>query len=235
MVACLIPVLACAQTSLEYQNRGDRHEGVRSRPVSGFELELISALIDQPQPAAKLPAQLKVRFFLEQASAVYLTVRELDVKHYYWLDQARPAKPWARGFHNEFSWPTDVVLGRLGLPPAELGVVARLECPKPSTSEHVAPVVLYHGRPPAAVHEYVFVFRSSADARLTYAVHRDGQATALASGGPLRPRGGRPFEVRWDASKVSAGAYRLVLVGYRLDDNHHLHQTVRFFHEPAIP
>jgi len=236
VTAWLTPALVLAQ-NLEYQNRGDRYEGVRARAVSGFEIELISALVDYEDPTPTLPDTLKVRFFLEQDSEIHLTVRELDVKHYYWLDRARSPRPWSRGFDNEFAWPTDLVLRKLDprLALSELGVVARLGRPDPSADERVAPVVLYHSRRPRSVQGYVFAFTTSADARVGYALYREGHAQPLTTEAPLRPRANRPFSVHWDASAAEPGPYRMVLDGYRLDNNVRLHQTVRFVHRPIIP
>ncbi|HMH48620.1 MAG TPA: hypothetical protein VK548_00195 [Candidatus Acidoferrum sp.] len=237
VTTCLISARVPAQSSLEYQNRGDRYEGVRPRPVSGAEIELISALIDYQDPAPALPDQLKVRFFLEHDSDIHLTVRELDVKHYYWLDRARSPRPWTRGFGNEFAWPTDPVLRKLDprLPLSELGVVARLGRPDASADERVAPALLYHAQRPATVRGYVFVFKTSADARIAYTVYRQGRPQPLVTEGPLRARGSRPFSVHWSALGAEGGVYRVVLDGYWLDTNLKLDQTVRFVHQPTIP
>src|SRR5262249_46704409 len=102
-----------AQTELEYQNRGNRYEGIKPKPVSGYDIELISVLADYKGQIRALPDQIKIQFYLERPSTVFLTVRELDYKLYYWLDRVMPPNPWQAGFGNEFSWGTDVVLRRL--------------------------------------------------------------------------------------------------------------------------
>jgi hypothetical protein len=93
---------------------------------------------------------------------------------------------------------------------------------------------MYHTQPPTAVNGYAFAFKTSADARVSYAIYPDGKDAPIVTGAPLRPRGGRPFAVVWDASKAAPGRYRAVLDGYMLDTNQRLHQTVRFAHQPAI-
>lgn len=37
---------ASAQVELQYQNRGNRYEGIKPKPVSGVDIELISARVD---------------------------------------------------------------------------------------------------------------------------------------------------------------------------------------------
>ena len=76
---------AAAQTHMQYQDRGNRYEGIKSRPVSGYNIELISARVDYKEKTEQMPKWFKVKFYLEEASKVYLTVRELDYKHYYWM------------------------------------------------------------------------------------------------------------------------------------------------------
>jgi hypothetical protein len=231
----LIPTVLHAQAELEYQNRGDRFEGVRPRPVSGYDIELISALVDYRDPAPDVKDHLRVKFFLASPAAVHLTIRELDVKHYYWLDRARPSQPWKPGFGNEFSWATDVVLRKLDRHVAlyELGVVARLGRQEPAADERVAPVILFHSSAPNAVTGYIFAFKTNGDARVSCAIYKsETHDRPLFSEAPLRPRGGRPFAVHWDASKADPGDYRLVITGYFLDTNQPLYQTVRFVHQP---
>jgi hypothetical protein len=53
VTVCLVPALGRAQSRLEYQDRGDRFEGVRPRAVTGAALELISALIEHPEVGAR--------------------------------------------------------------------------------------------------------------------------------------------------------------------------------------
>ena len=238
--ALLLGVLApaaVAQTDVDYRDRGDRYEGVRPQPVSGYDVELVSALVDYEEPDPALPERVRVRFFLDGPHEVYLSVRELEVRRYYWLDRARPSRPWTRGFANEFAWPTGAVLGKLSpsIALAELGAVARLDRPEPSADERVAPLILHHTTAPRAVDGYVFALKTGSDARVVYRIYKAGSEAPLLTGPPLRTRAGRPFVVRWDARKATGGEYRLVLDGYALDSNQRLQQTVRFAHEPRVP
>jgi hypothetical protein len=223
------------QADLQYQKRGNRFEGIRPKPVSGYDVELISALVDFTEPAESTPQHFRLRFFLDRAREVHLTVRELDYKVYYWLDQVQPKEPWRLGFGNIFSWPTADVIQHLNpLRMYDLGAVARLGKTMPGRVESVAPLIFYHSQPPTTVEGYLFTFKTNGDARLTSSIYREGSNEALSTEIFRRQSGGRPFTVRWNSSRSERGQYRLVLKGYFLDNNNPLDQTVNFFHEPTV-
>ena len=60
-----LPLSLWADSNLDYQNRGDRFEGIRPKPVSGYDIELISVLVDYQEPATQLPDQLRIAFHLQ--------------------------------------------------------------------------------------------------------------------------------------------------------------------------
>ena len=221
------------QVSLQYQKRGDRYEGIKPKPVSGYDIELISALVNYRDTVDFTPARFRIKFYLEKLQSVHLVVRELDYREYYWLDRVQPQVPWRKGFDNLFEWSTTDVIQQLNqLKMYDLGVVARLERPAASQVESVAPVIFYHSHVPVTVDGYLFTFKTNGDARLTSSIYQDGKAEALSTEVFARQRGGRPFTVRWDSSRAGQGNYRLVLKGYFLDSNDPVNQTVRFFHQP---
>ena len=231
----LMPQVLWAESNLDYQNRGDRFEGVRPKPVSGYDIEVISVLADYQEPANQLPDQLRVVFYLQNQIPVYLTVREQDYRLYYWLDRVKPAKVWQAKSVNEYSWPTGAVLRQLDqkLNTYELGVLIRLGRDTPAENEDIAPAILYHERPPAKIGGYLFTMKTNGDARLSCKVLRGKESTELMTQAFRRLPGGRPFTVRWDAGSAPEGQYALVCDGYFLDTNQPLRQTVRFFHKPA--
>ena len=97
---------AAAQQDIQYQRRGNRSEGIKPKPVSGYDVELLSALVDTQEDMSKLGAMLGFRFFLKEPASVYPLVRELEYKHYYVLDNVQPATAWQVGYGNVFEWPT---------------------------------------------------------------------------------------------------------------------------------
>jgi hypothetical protein len=231
----MAPLTLWADTNLDYQNRGDRFEGVKPKPVSGYDIEVISVLADYQEPATKLPDQLRVWFYLQSQTPVHLTVREQDYRLYYWLDRVTPAKGWQAKSVNEYTWPTAAVLRQLDqkLNPYELGVLIRLGRDTPAENEEIAPAILYHAQYPDKISGYLFTMKTNGDARFSCKILRGKESAELMTQTFRRIPGGRPFTVRWDAGSAQEGQYALVCNGYFLDTNQPLRQTVRFFHRPA--
>ena len=75
------------QVGIQYQNRGNRYEGIRPKPVSGDDIELISARVNYQEESRQLPNLFKLKLYLQQQVKVYVIVRELDYKRYYWMDK----------------------------------------------------------------------------------------------------------------------------------------------------
>jgi hypothetical protein len=222
-------------TETEYRDRGDRYEGIRPEPVGGGEIELVSALVDYREPTAIETDVCRLRFYLSHPGPVAITVRELDGRHYYWMDRLVPPRPWKTGFDNIFSWPAEAVIRRVSdLQFEDLGALARLTGSAPSSVEKVAPVILYHESPPSEVEAYIFTFEPSHDARI------DGAVLARGATEPLRQwtfklkRGGEPFAIRWDCAGRPDGPYTLKLSGWFLDDNFPIDQTVHFHHHRSV-
>ena len=226
-----------AQEDLQYQKRANRYEGIKPKPVSGFDIELLSARVDFSDDPEKLGERFHARFFLERPAEVHIVVRELDYKHFYWLDRVVAQSPWRPGFGNVFDWPTQEVVRQLDdLRISDLGVVARLEREGPSAVEKVAPVVFYQTQFPSKVTGYVFHF--------TAPRRRQGQGHRLqmAASNPVfsqdlgKQRGNRPFAFRWDVTSppASEGLYKLVLSGYMLATNDPVSQVVQFYHRADI-
>ncbi len=226
-----------ALQDLDYQQRGDHFEGVRPKPVAGEDVELVSALIDYNEGSSTLPDRLHLKFFLKGADQAFVTVREQDYKHYYWLDKVSPQSAWRPGFGNEFVWSTKTVLRQLdqNFPLEELGVLVRLKKEGPSEPEQVAPAILYHTKAPQAVNGYLFTLKTASDVRMSCSVYREGIDKAVVTQGFKRLLGGRPFTVRWDAQHAPEGAYNIQCKGYFLDTNAPVRQTVRFYHHPSVP
>ncbi len=233
----LVFALAWAQDELQYQRRSNRFEGIKPKPVSGYDVELLSARVDHKEDWTKLGERLGLKFFLKERAEVFLFVRELEYKHYYWLDKVEPRAPWKVGYDNVFEWPTKDVLSQLkDFRPTELGVIARLGKFGPSVLEKVAPVVFYQSKLPARAQGYLFTFRLREDGKVTAMIFKEGGDTPLVTQTFKQQPGGRPFTVKWDLSEAPApeGAYRVVLKGYFRDTNEAISQTVSFYHQPII-
>lgn len=220
---------------VQYQARGNRYEGIKPKSVSGYNIELVSALVDYKDEALHVPDQFKIKFYLEHPSKTYVTVRELDYRYYYWMDKVQPSKPWGTGFGNIFEWPTREVVRQLeGLKMYDLGVLVRLEKPEPGAVERVAPALFYHSQAPPTVKGYLLTFKTYRDARLTCSIYKEGTKVELFTRSFRRQSGGRPFSVKWSTSGTTDGIYKLVIKGYFLDNNERIDQTVIFYHHNLI-
>ena len=240
LAAAVLSGSALAQSNLDYRNRGNRFEGVRPLPVSGYTIELLSfrATYDEPLPAGSTPPLYRMRFFLEKPAPAYVVVREVENKHSYWLDKVRPPTPWGPGFANAFEWSTRDVIDQLpGLKLYDLGVTVRVANEMPSDVETVAPVILYHSVLPGAISGYEFALKTNATARLEFSVERsDGTAVTPTPTPRIVPRWsyGVPLQVIWDASRAAAGEYRLKVTGRVLENNDKFGKEIRFFHQPNV-
>jgi hypothetical protein len=236
LLALTLPTLA---DQYDYQDRGDRREGIRAKPVSGDDIELISVRAEPLSlPAGSVPERMRLSFFLPANEPVNVTVRELDYRYYYWLDQVRPSAAWTPGETNNFLWPTEDVLQWLyqrGLQAADLGALVRLgDSVVPALRERVAPAVLAGGDGPVALEGYGFTFKVNLPARLSCVLYRAGEKDALWSKTFRSVSAGRPFTCRVPVAKLTEGDYHLEVDGYSLDTNAGIQQVVSFFYSPDL-
>ena len=228
---------ATAQDVLQYQFRGNRNEGVKAKPVSGYDIELLSARVDHQEDMSKLGASLAFQFFLKERAVVYPLVRELEARHSYILDNVQPPTPWTVGYANVFQWPTGEVVSRLNdLKPSDLGIVVRLGKSTPSVNEVVAPAMFYQPPVPREATGYSFTFMLRDDGAVTATIFREAEDREVFRQRFARLSGGHPFTVKWPSPPAlqPAGRYRVVLSGYFLDTNKPIQQTVTFYHQPPV-
>lgn len=231
LLLAALPLLAQYDPALQYQDRGNRHEGLRPKPVSGYDVELLSALVDYREPSAGWPKALRLKFYLPAEDPVFITVRQPRPKTtYYWLDKVVPP-PWRPRAFNEYSWPTEPVLRALtSMTADDLGVVVRLRQQDPGREETVAPVALFHERPPAAASGYRFTFKTNGRAYVTGKIYRGDQEVYQRP--QNQENANSPFTLSWDSRGQRDGEYRLELSGY-FDDNTPLAKEVRFEHRAS--
>jgi hypothetical protein len=235
LVATVLGVvtLGMAGDSLTYRDRGNRYEGTKPKPIGGYEVELLGAMVD-PVSTAGFPDKAAISFFLEREEPVHFLIREREPKEYYRLDQVKPASPWRSRATNTFAWPSGDVLRPLGLGPADLLFLVRLGTDRPRTRERVAPVLLEPAASGRRVSGYRFTFRLQSTAKVRHAVYGPGSTEP-----PMTPYSRRAadtsFEILWNAEGRAEGTYRLVLEGYFTADNLPLKQEVELFHSPTWP
>lgn len=227
-----LPLLAQYDPKLQYQNRGNRHEGLKPKPVSGYAVELLSALVDYREPSPTWPPTLRLRFYLPTAEPAFIIVRQPRPRTtYYWLDKAVPAAPWRPRAFNEFSWETASVLRNLPrMTVEELGAVVRLGREDGSQREWIAPAALFHTQPPTTASGYRFTFKTNGSAYVTAKIYRG--ETMIYHRPQNRERPGSPFTLSWAADGHTDGEYRLVVSGY-FDDNTQLAKEIVFHHRAS--
>lgn len=234
-ICCLAWCLLGAVDPLAYSDRGNRHEGVDPKPVSGYDIVLVGAVVETAGTETAWPEDASLAFFLDRPREVFITLRERRPKTYYWLDKVRPERPWRAKVTNVFTWPSKEVLRPLGLRPADLLLLARLDRELPSRRESVAPVMLAPAGG-ARIGTYRFTFKSNAVSQIGWSIFGpDDSDEPVATGTPSRYSADRPFDVRWDATGKPEGRYRLFLKGYFLSDNAKIELSVDFYHAPLWP
>lgn len=222
-----------AQSPLDYQDRGDRWEGVKPGPTSGYDIALVSALADPPRDGDSWPKECRLRFYLAEKTTAHVVVRERRPKHFYWLD--RVTGTWRPAALNEYTWSTAPVLGKLPrMRPADLGAVVRLDRPEPGRRERVAPAVLVHSDSPSKVEDYRFTFRTNGKAKVTVRIYRGDSDEEVHHRPQNREKVGLPFTVRWPSAGRPEGWYRLVVSGFFESNNDELYKEVRFYHKEDL-
>lgn len=239
LAACGVATLPAFQPAdIQYGSRGFYKEGVRNAASTAGNLYLLAALIDYDEPYAKLPPNFRASFYLPagatQGQPVYLTIREQRLTYFYWLDDVQPPGGWQPGRINRFEWPTDKVVRHLTdrkegpLSLGKLAAAARLGRRNPGNIERVAPVALYHSRPPQSAEGYRFVFLPDRKMRLTLQLFREGSASPLDTQRFPSVPAALPKEFRFPATGWPDGSYRLTVTGYAEDGP--VNVEVHFYH-----
>ena len=226
-----------------YQPRGDRAEGIRLPSAPTGDISLISArAVPVGGPQERIPERLRLRFALppgRRPGSVEITVRELQERFDYWLDQVRPATPWQPGQVNVYRWPTRTVLKWLygrGLQTADLGVLVRLGAgAAPPGGERVAPAVLAGDDWPVEIERYQFTFRTRVAARVTCQLEAAAVATPVWGQSVKFALADHSYACRVPFPPLPAGEYRLRIESWSLVERAPLSRyEVRFYHDPGL-
>lgn len=218
-------------SELDYQDRGDRCEGVFPKPVSNYDIELLSAIAYR-EPSNDIPQQLKLQFYLPSFNGnqeVYLKVHNLEGYYFYLMDRVQPKQGWQSGI-NSYEWPTNIIKKlRRGLKVNALGVLVRLGSDQPKLKEEVAPAIFYYSKLPTIVSRYMFTFKTGGDVKLQYyLIDKNGKENLTACESNGLQIGEKPFTVSCHILDGQSSFYELVAKGHFVQDNNPVRQSVRF-------
>lgn len=230
---------AQSRANLDYQNRGRYKEGTRGEPSTGVPLDLVAAMIDYREPYTQLPAQFQALVYVPREDNVHLTIREADPEYYYWLDQVQPEGGWQPGRVIRFQWSTGIVIRYLTyrdrpIALRDLAGVARLGSAVPRDPDVVAPVALFHSRPPAEATGYRFVFRPGAGVHLTFTLSADGNGAPIGRQDFPEIPAQEAQAVIWKFDGRANGWYRIAISGYQLSNNTRVDSAIRFYHRRML-
>jgi hypothetical protein len=147
-------------SELTYKVRGKganlRYEGVRREKKSGT-FKLISFDTISPQlDIDAIPEYINIKFFLPTEGEAFISAREIDNAHSYYMDVQR--SKWPIGICNHFSWPTTDVIKPLGIALDNLSVIISER--NYGGSGVVYPAIIYSNQPPNNINNYRLIFRS---------------------------------------------------------------------------
>jgi hypothetical protein len=237
---CLLDGWPQTDRGLDYSDRGNRFEGKKQTPYASYDVEILSALVDDERRDPTIGDQLRIRFYLPREQAVYLTVRDIPQgpnppAYAYWMDQIRPTTTWKVGFKNEFAWSSNDVIRKLNIKQlSQLGVIARLGHENPSPDEWVAPALFYSSGAPTKAYHYVFCFKTNAEARLRCTIYKEGSSKAVLVQSFPAITGKSPFTLEWNGANAADGWYRVHAHGLFNDTNEPLDLVVHFYHRAEV-
>lgn len=218
---------------LKYQNRGNYWEGIKSRPSADDFIELLSVLVDYTENHQSNTC--KIGFYLDRDVKTFITVRETDNRHFYWLDKTKPVIR-SKGF-KVFKWPVSVIKRIPGLDESQLGIVVRVGKNEKGLTETVAPAVFYDTKPPRKAEAYLFTVKPMRNAEITCRIFSEdgqGKKTFVCGEKFETVSGGMPLTFRWDCSKAVEGNHTFQIEGEFDDDETSFAKEVKFYHRPFI-
>ncbi|OQW91506.1 MAG: hypothetical protein BWK78_04450 [Thiotrichaceae bacterium IS1] len=216
---------------LDYMSRGDRYEGIKSRPVSGGSfIELVSAVSGGSTGSILEFCQLK--FYIPPPYTVdNIVVQELKPKTYYWLDKVK--KTWQSGF-NHYQWPTKEVIVPLEIKEiSKLGVVVYLD----KSKKYVTPTTFYSkdisSYSEDTLSGYYFTFRPlTGISSLSYEIYdeKSENDTTLLSGEHAPVSVDQPFTIPIDGNRLQKEGFYELLVKGITSGSSHVHEKVIFYY-----
>lgn len=218
----------------EYKTRENRMEGRERKTVSAPGLELLSFLAYKEELGdPDKNVDLKIRFYLEESTSLYITAKELNIREFY---KMRPLQTtWSKGWQEFASWSTGEVLHPLGLSPNDLGIIGRIQKTDRIGSCKIAPLIIYYSKLPNHISQYTLHFIPKQDLKkVEYTLYKFGEKKPILSDRIMEIFGGVPFSITIDLSAQMEGDYQLVVDCRYKNRTGGPQRTYTFYHNPEV-
>jgi hypothetical protein len=229
--------IAYCQGRYEYKKRGEkpgiRMEGRDYDNVGGPGLELLSFIGYREEMESPKNKSLKIRFFLERDTNLFITAKELSVREFY---KMKPQlTKWSRGWREFGPWPTNEVLVPLDLSLNELGVIGRIDTIDRIGSGEIVPLIIYYSKLPENVTNYVLKFIPNQDLKkVEYKFFKKDNNNPFFSDQIIELFGKVPFPIPIDFSQQEEGSYKIVLDCRYKNRIGGPQRSYRFYHKPTV-
>jgi hypothetical protein len=195
-----------------YKERENRREGRECiAPMSAPDLQLVSCIAYREKTERNSDVDLKIRFYLEKDTTVFITAKELNSRYFYKMSPIRTR--WLSGWNEFGPWPTGDVLRPLGLLLNDIGLTGRICTKYQIGSGRIAPLIIYHSGLPEKISRYQFYFISIQDLEeVTYKIYENDRDSPFYTDKiSMELYGGVPFPITVDLSDNNEGLIRMVL------------------------
>lgn len=215
-ILIILIIIIFQSTILSYQinysyNLRDKNrmEGRKRIDVRAPDIELLSFIGYKENVSHDTSVVLKIRFYLQKDTTLYITAKELRVQEFYLM---KPVKiNWSKGWNEFTPWPMQAVLKPLRITLDELGIIGRIGREEPGSGE-ITPLFVYHSKLPKKIHQYTLHFLPREDLRrVEYKLYKIDQNNPIISDHVIRLFGGVPFSIKLDLLDQSSGYYKLIL------------------------
>lgn len=205
------PILGQIQSSLKYQDRGNRMEGLKEIwETSGAHIDFWGAFISSTNlPSIDSIKSVQLKFFLLDSTVKKVVVRDLSKKNYWMIPEN---KKWNKGW-NIFEWPTNEVLQKI---PIQLNELIPLDSAMMGRSTgDVIPFLLTGNALVPQRQTYTFIFQTSGETDLIIKWFKKiNQYYKEIDSYDMKQSAKMPFPVERDfQSTDNEGHYRLQLRG----------------------
>ncbi len=199
-----------SQQRYNYEERGNRMEGIKPIDVSVYDLELLSFVSYIEPTELNLDVDLRIRFFADEDTNIFISAKELMPQKSYLMHPNKTE--WLKGWQEFGPWPTSEVLKPLKITIDELGIVARLRKDWPGSGT-VIPLYIYHSKLISKIEGYTIHLKSKENLdKVQYTLYRLGSTIPIKENTVFSKfYGGVAFPIKLDLADQKSGYFNLVI------------------------